>query len=289
MPEFTVPFSETEQYEDRYVALIDILGFSQAINNETFEKIRAIFKHFESRISDGLISRNLNEKENTKAQKGEKWTGGKGFIPAFTIFSDTIFISVPENIFSSITPEISHKFGFSEEYRQLVNNQMKLFILTTLVINIQIKLLEYGYLSRGALTFGKLYSKNGIWFGPAIAEAACLEKEVSIFPRVILSETLNKIFDFEKILKSEFPGAIEKDSDNIFFCDYISWLHTASSMKDKEFGEVLYEVRETVSKKIESFSDPKIKAKWQWLFNKIETKQSIISKKVIQEKVLPVS
>ena len=133
-------------YSDRYVAFVDILGFSAIVRkiehdatshriNALADALRAIGSHHPS----------LN--------------GGDDF--QFQTFSDSIVIS------SATTPTgLLHIFHSISE----------LFI----------DLLKPGLLIRGAVAKGKLYHDQFVMFGPALLDAYSIETNIAKYPRVVL-------------------------------------------------------------------------------------------------------
>ena len=113
-----------------------------------------------------------------------------------TSISDSIVISVP----------YKEKASFEKIIRVL-------FVIVRLFIREDVLL-------RGAITIGDIYHRNGNVFGPALVEAYLLEKDCSVFPRIILKKST--IHEGLKTCKSDFGRdiTIEKfrlDSDGMHF------------------------------------------------------------------------
>jgi hypothetical protein len=51
-----------------------------------------------------------------------------------------------------------------------------------------VDLLKLGFLVRGAVTYGDLYHKDNVVFGPALLEAVDIEQNEAFYPRIIVSE-----------------------------------------------------------------------------------------------------
>lgn len=137
-------------YEDRVVAFIDILGFSELV------------KHSES--NNDLINyilEALHEMDSMKRLKSEEDEEiGQCEI---AVFSDTIVLS--------------YKADF-------------LHLLTFSVIYLQAILLTKGILVRGGISQGKLYHRDNIIFGPALIDAYLLESSSAKYPRVVIDGKL---------------------------------------------------------------------------------------------------
>ncbi|BAM06331.1 hypothetical protein LFE_0615 [Leptospirillum ferrooxidans C2-3] len=91
---------------------------------------------------------------------------------------------------------------------------------------LQIELLRWGIIVRGAIATGKLYHDDKLVFGPALIKAVELEKDAK-YPRVILDK---KIIDIGKENHAKWHSSeyeekairslIEQDFDGEFYIDY---------------------------------------------------------------------
>ena len=143
------------EYEGRYVAFIDILGFSDLIRRSFGPNPRVLLEEIVRALEvpqevqlDGII------------------LGRIGDISAaphmLTAFSDCIAIST-------------------------IASEQGLMNLRVHVRAIVFRMLRLGFLSRGGIARGPLYHRDGKIFGPAMLEAYRLESTVAVFPRVILA------------------------------------------------------------------------------------------------------
>lgn len=153
-------FKQSLKYETRYVAFIDILGWSKVVENESHtqhgvQRLGLAMNHIRS-ISD--YTKELSDivgKEN-------HWQFG-GVIASH--FSD--------NLVLSYEPTESGRL-------QLIGN------LSSLTHG----LLLQGFLLRGGITKGDIYHDKSMVFGPALLRAYHLESQVADHPRIILDEPL---------------------------------------------------------------------------------------------------
>jgi len=136
-------------YERRFVAYIDILGWSEACldpaRHETVSAVANTLNELPRNFSRDLKDRLKDNKgavSDLSHQKTEVVT-----------FSDSLVISTPVDV------------GYSH-----------LFKFLTIVCR---GLLTSGFLTRGGVTVGDLYHKERMVFGPALIEAVALEKEAS--------------------------------------------------------------------------------------------------------------
>lgn len=151
------PYIPHKDYEDRIVAFIDILGFSNMVNQSGNDVKRL-------RYLTSAMDRFHNILWSWEAD-------GCYSSFAFTQFSDSIVISAIAD-----TPD-----SF-EMLQQLLSGIMMLAE-------------EYGILVRGGITRGLLIHDDTLLVGPAMVEAYHMESQCAIYPRIILDDSLKKSFD----------------------------------------------------------------------------------------------
>lgn len=180
-------------YEDRIVVFMDMLGFKNLINNTMLDinyksqvfKVMNIIKDIESRNYNGVLRLDEIGKE-------------------VTVFSDSIVISYPCSLASAL-------------YYILID-----------IIHIQIDLICNGILLRGGIAIGKLYHKGNIVFGPAMIQAYLLESEKAKTPRIIIEpksvqfgiNVLPKI-NYKDYEHDAIYGLLKKDSDGHLFINFL--------------------------------------------------------------------
>jgi hypothetical protein len=134
-------------YSVRYVAFLDILGFSDIVrktdHDPTPVRVNAIA---ESLTEIGSHHASVNESDDFQFQS----------------FSDSIVMS------SALTPK-----GL-------------LHILNS-ISELSIRLLSVGLLLRGAIAKGNLYHDGSVIFGAALLDAYAIETNIAKYPRLILS------------------------------------------------------------------------------------------------------
>jgi len=167
-------------YENRVIAFIDILGFSEVVKNQ--EKAQ-------------LILNALTEikKEIDKQFASECFTKFQGVLDTqITAFSDSVVIS-----------------GYPSQVMPVYGNACTFSRL----------LIERGFLCRGAISVGELYHNNGILFGQAFIDAYNAEKQRAIYPRIILDKEVITLIEDSESFKNEFLNLIRNDFDNELFID----------------------------------------------------------------------
>jgi hypothetical protein len=145
-------------YTEKYVLFLDILGF---------------------------------EAYTTSDEKSEEFA--KKVLPAF----DKLV---------NVLPLIINKLLHNKEHNTHISQFSDTFIISssnhnaiTQAVNVlQPTLLNYQLLSRGAVTYGKVFHNGSQFIGPAITRACNLEKSEAIYPRVILdTESFPDDFDLK--------------------------------------------------------------------------------------------
>lgn len=223
---------------------MDILGFKKIID-DTMKKEKGGTENEDSTKTDFLIE-TINEMTEI-ANKTHKETS-----KTVTQFSDSIVISFIENDLKEI-PKL-------------------FFNLQRLIAN----LLSREILCRGAISYGKLYHKNNLIFGPALNDAYETESKAALYPRVILDSsvlevmkyyyTLENKHQYRKIIfASDVDSYLKTDTDDKFFIDYF----TGTMMFFK--GDDLFRIYKNLRKMIINglrYKNPNINIKYGWMKNK---------------------
>jgi hypothetical protein len=164
-------------YEDRYLALVDIMGWSETVKKSvTDEQTR-------SRVHDAAraISR-LPEFAN--GVNGVKFPDEDNF-PAPDIrvsyFSDTVVISLP--------PTDTAPLYLTMMLRQLCE-----------------VLLNSEHYIRGAVVRGFVSHSDGVLYGPALVEAHVLECKTAVYPRILITPEAAKAFTDVDDMKTDTDG-----------------------------------------------------------------------------------
>ena len=254
------------KYEDRYIAFLDILGFTSFIQKS---------------LDNPDAQRNINEAlTSIYISQPFKWLvdpEGKHLnLPQSSdgirtyVFSDNILVSAP------LTPGGLNK---------LVNEAWKLF--GNLLYSCSVLL-------RGAIVKGKLYDDTQIVYGPGLIDALKKESEVAYYPRVVLDAEVAKTYiAYANDNKSGIPVReydptygkeialilnaipIKEDVDGISFIDVLScyptWLEKYDPAMDKRslltHQKWLSCMKSFIEGNLEAQQDEKIKMKYVWLKN----------------------
>jgi hypothetical protein len=141
-------------YTQRYIAFLDILGFSEIVRETDRDALPNRF--------DALVK--TLEEINSREDELDDVVGCDF---QFQTFSDSIVMS------SNATTT-------------------GLFYLLLVVRRLALNLLGNRLLMRGAVARGKLHHVGSVMFGPAFLDAYRIEHEIAKFPRIILSEDVFK-------------------------------------------------------------------------------------------------
>jgi hypothetical protein len=236
-------------YEERLCLFLDILGFKNIVNESAKDKTSkpdSFQRPFDvARIHSALsaIDRAIKPSADGHdiALKSSKQV---------TQFSDSIVVSYKLDERSAVF-EMLYDMHF-----------------------LQIELAQRGILVRGAITSGLLFHDQQIVFGPALVEAAELEK-LAMYPRVILSQeiidlgkkrngTHHSSNDEEKSIRS----LLKQDFDGMFYIDYFCLSPGDFDDGWDDLYEYLVTLREMILRLSRLTKDPSIKLKHSWMRHK---------------------
>jgi len=243
------------QYEDRYCLFLDILGFKEVVEQSAHPKPTALMGS--KRIHPGGIYFGLKEiasKLNYRASLVSVTGRLRPSSRVTTQFSDSVVVS----------------------YR--AGEEGGLATMLYDVLHLQLALVQRGLLIRGAITQGLLHHDKDFVFGPALNEAAELEK-VAMYPRVIVDRDLLTAAGFStaQIVKSgesafrTTASLVAQDLDGLFYVDYFSVWPEDFSDEWNDLCEYLIRLREVI-KGLAAKRQPSLKMKHSWLrqkFNQI--------------------
>ena len=185
------------QLRPSIVGFLDIMGFSQAIQNASQQ---AEAQHLVDRIVHALadardyVRRSLaGEFESLPAN----W--------AVKFFSDNLVVGYPFEASDSALAPARFIIACSQRY--------------------QLRMAVNGFFVRGALTEGHLCLTDDIIFGSALLESYHLESKASIVPRVILADSLKKLvanaLENSTAPSHAFGRSICRDIDGWWFINYL--------------------------------------------------------------------
>jgi hypothetical protein len=259
LSEDDVPKSYNE-YEQRYVAFIDILGFKELIKrsekeepNENENRPHAVSAIFNA-LNFDLSSINATYKKISLGTESPDLR--------LNTFSDFVVIS------SKPTPGGLDALVFAVW-----------FVVT--------EWLSKGYISRGGISRGKVVhrgyeeGKSPIVFGPAFVSAYTLEQEIADYPRVVLSKEVRLVYS---VIKQNGEGTIHalqklirQHDDGPHWIDIFG--HIRKNGFDKlaeDVGDEAQQFADALKHQLDEGADnPKLYRKTRWLVDRFN--EAIIS------------
>lgn len=227
----------TNQYQDCYVAFVDILGFKNLIDSEktTCSKILDIYNCFENVIPNLRIFSSPTDYVLVEGVHSAK----------IKIMSDSICVYIDANV------------------------EKALLCLVAICINIQNRLLkqEEPILVRGAITRGNIYADGDITFGPALTQAYLMEEKNAKYPRIIITKKLlDQGLDGipDNIVKGTYNSLLFRDDDGFYRINFLA----------KSNDDSLFKLRTFVSKILDSTIDESIRMKYLYLDKILERKMN---------------
>lgn len=264
----------TIQYENRLVAFIDILGFSSLISEseigtKKLDEVYKALKYLKTFEHPAGWDLEFIEIEEDAQKKGVEYFRISDKTQC-TCFSDSITISVDLN-----------NIEMNEAVSSMVVN----------LASIGAYLLTEGILMRGGMTYGNLiHSEDGIVLGQALIDAYKIERDISSYPRILLSTKLLEKLNYPLIRKSDrypYHQYLNRFEDGcvgfhqlIFFQVVQSWVE----MGEDILASNLLKAKKTIINGLdENFEYPHIFSKYEWL--KEQYQKLYIDDKKIKEPI----
>lgn len=232
MKDKVLDLPEKPKENDYVIAYIDLLGTKELL-----------LKSSESIVFGDIYYPFLIAGKIMPTMHDLKWDNIK-----IKIFSDNILIAHPVN-------DPKNKDDVYRAYKE-VSNFLKFFL--SMFAN-------KGILFRGAITVDKLLINELMVWGKGLSAVVYLEENVAIYPRIIISEDLLKVFDSFELTGVDFEEKFSclQDSDDCVFFDFFDY-------DDFESMESLLELtREYIEKKIKAGASPRVMQKYRWFKNYI--------------------
>ncbi|MEQ8042159.1 hypothetical protein ABQW67_04235 [Xanthomonas hortorum] len=137
-----------------------------------------------------------------------------------------------------------------------------------------VRLIERGFLVRGAVAIGDLIHTEKYLLGPAMVEAYELESKHAIFPRVLVSQGLLDVardapashHDGEEEA-NYISSYMKKDADGRYYIDYLSWNAVVDTIggKDHLFPEYLRRVAKLLEVGLKCENEG-VRSKYNWIY-----------------------
>lgn len=229
-------------YATSIISLFDVLGFRDIVENSgTADQVRQILETliYQAKPHEELAS--MYEQN-------------------FTNLSDTIVRTT--NILSKTNKE----FQVGILFHELLD-----------LIHVHFSLIGQGILVRGCVTVGEVYQDESFVFGPGFNRAHFLEKEVAVYPRIIIDPWVFAILDRTPgrfLLKAGHhdleteKGYIKKllreSNDGVWFLDYLG---AVSEFDDLcQYATFLEQHKQLIIEKSVNLDDfGRVAVKYNWL------------------------
>ena len=229
------------EYDEKLIAFIDILGFTNIVNNryqDDAKSIRTILRHFREILKDFP----------------EKLSYDKKLFRQFRIrfFSDLIILTIPIRR--------SNSKSFLES----------LHTMTWWIAISQTFLIRKGILIRGSIHKGNIFDREDFIFGPGFIKAYELEHVKAKYPIVILSDDVIKYLELNKNTINDYSyyQEIYSNITNIFHdSHYVNYLqHNYNSFGPKDYFKLLLKHKQIIQSGLEEYLDFQNEyQKYNWL------------------------
>lgn len=159
------------EYRQRLVAFIDILGFSERIRTtrsrpaEVTKIAECLEKHVRGDEGERRVVYGFELDDD-----GEVLPSSNGVLAAETAEADFRQSTFSDNIVMSVETNVGGLNHLADQCGNMI-----------------LELMKQGLYCRGSITLGDLLHEQNVVFGPALVEAANIEKGIADFPRVLAS------------------------------------------------------------------------------------------------------
>lgn len=231
-------------YEDRLCLFLDILGFKSMVEETVKELVRP-----DPLLPKGMtvqrVHAALHAIGNEMNPKATELSGMVHSTRQVTQFSDSIVVS--------------YRLG---EAGAVFDMLYDIYLL-------QITLIQHGVLVRGAISRGGLFHDGHVVFGPALVEAAELEK-LATYPRVILPREILELgmFDLHGQPDKTVRSLVKEDLDGMYFIDYFGVSPGEFDSGWEGLSGHLIELRRLILRLSRLTKNPSIKLKHSWMRKK---------------------
>jgi len=203
--------------ENRIVAFMDVLGFSQMILDYENDKNASILEDFKIAFQTSL---DLLETKLGYTINLVKWKEKL----EYRTFSDCICVSIVSDIEGIY-----------------FNNNLNLFLSFICMFQSLMLQLKRGYLIRGGVSIGSFYADQSMIFSKALIEAYQLESKEAIVPRILISEKIMERVNNEttQITYDTRYSLITNFEDRLSFVNFLNFELFDAVEADKEAERIV--------------------------------------------------
>lgn len=234
--------SNVYNYENNLIAFVDLLGFKEAVfQSETNEKIK---KNVDAAMNYSLKIKCLNDAYNKLAAKDKRVN--------ITVFSDCLVVTCQK---------------FNDNQNNLYTDFLKG------IVNMVFNLIITGFLVRGGITYGPLYHKDGVCYGPAMNRAYLLESKTAVYPRLLIDGFALKELAQDNFIHNSIKYISPDKSDGLIFLDYLSqkaYFEENDNYYDfdrnrLDYNQFLKNTKKLITNSLEQYNNnEKVLEKYQW-------------------------
>jgi hypothetical protein len=235
------------QYELRLLAYLHVLGWSDLVNRSKSE--RAVLHELNLLSYDVDAEVSASEAERAFFAEHAPETSGHSLLDV-TQFSDRVVISCP--------------LTWPAAANLLVDVQQLCH-----------RLLWYGHYIRGAITVGQLVHHSNVIFGPALLDAHHLERNVSKYPRIVVTPAavpyLNDSFGTD-LSNETFTHlrSLRTDQDGLQYVDILGLGAGFKNQKRQRHGDEEHLIDLVKAKLAEDIHDLGRVAKHTWMLDYLD-------------------
>lgn len=171
-----------EEYQECYIAFIDILGFKSLIRDKKCSELIRIYESIKAMRYVKEIDLPSLPEQNIHIK----------------VMSDSVCIFIPSDLKGSLQQLVFMCLDF----------QSRMFEMNPPV------------LLRGAIVKGLIYSKDDVIFGSGFVDAYLMEENNANVPRIIINKSI--IDDYKTNDNEFFDSIVVRDFDAFYYLDYIS-------------------------------------------------------------------
>lgn len=217
-----------KEYEDYYVAFIDILGFKQLLeSNISCEEIHTIFDFLQenARTTIGADGNTILAFDEVK----------------YYLMSDSIILYI----------------------RSDIEDALLALVETCLMLQLKLILRERPILIRGGIAKGELFVDDRVIYGKALTAAYQLENSVATTPRIVFNKELISNKTGGLIFKKWWVHTVtRKDNDELYYVHYLSKLHMD---KNSDIPDAFNCILSMCQWYLDRSYDESIRKKYLWL------------------------
>ncbi|MDR0834323.1 MAG: hypothetical protein LBN93_09110 [Candidatus Symbiothrix sp.] len=247
-------------YEDRIVLFLDILGFREVhvantVNNgkDCEGNIASLYKSLDTMRS--FLNGRLKQKDFFEYRNPSL---------RVTQFSDSVVISFIND-----------------------GNETLLKLIRT-IQELMVRLIKDGILCRGAIASGRLIHDGKIIFGPALNDAYETESKAAIYPRIIFDKSIIDNGKGEQLFFPEYSpnriidNFITRDSDDKYYIDYFP--KDLSKYEYKEIKTYFPQLKYMITNGIVN-KKPDVRIKYGWMKNKYNAMLDVLKSEDSRKKM----